>query len=364
MPPRPKKRPQRSSRPPKSRPARPGSTPSRFSDSDDAAITPRPAEQLLIDTLPDLRGARVLCTSLGRAQFAVACAQALPESSVVCNFLDIHLRDRARDFHPVLPANVFTRGGDSELARELLQAGHVALRGGGRLVAASDNPDDRWLHERMRDMFPKVTARRLDSGAVYLATKGDPLKKVKDFSCTFAFRDEGRLIQAVSRPGVFSHRHVDGGARALMEAMDVRENERVVDIGCGSGVVSLAAAFRAPGVTVQAIDSNPRAVECTRQGAALNGLQNVEAILDAGPRHDPPGSCDLALANPPYYSNYQIAEIFLQRGISALRPEGRILVVTKQPDWYAERMPQLFGEVTAETVKTYVVLQGRGVRGR
>lgn len=348
-------------------------------------MRPRRAEQLLIDTIGELAGPRVLCTSLGRAQFAVEFARANPDATVSCNFLDLHLRDRARLSHFPLPSNVqlecladfpseyetdlvvlpFTRSGDAELARDLLQSGFLTLRNGGRMVVACDNADDTWFHERMHDLFAKVTRRvERKHGVVYLATKTAPLKKVKSFECEFAFRDGEQLIQVVSRPAVFSHRRVDQGARALMAAMKVEANEKVLDIGCGSGVVSLAAAFRAPGVTVHAVDSNPRAVECTRKGAALNGLSSVTVTLDAGSAQEEPGTFDLALANPPYYSSYQISEVFLQRALSALKPDGRVLVVARQIDWYTERMPQLFEEFSVEEIKTYFVATGRGKKSR
>ena len=54
----------------------------------------------------------------------------------------------------------------------------------------------------------------MPGGAVYVATKTEPLKKIKNFECEFAFRDRGRLIRAVSRPGVFSHRSIDAGCEA------------------------------------------------------------------------------------------------------------------------------------------------------
>ena len=142
-------------------------------------------------------------------------------------------------------------------------------------MASTDNPRDRWLHAEMRKLFATVTRRESSLGTVYLARCDRPLKRVRNFRCEFAFRDRGRLIHAVSRPGVFSHREVDPGARQLMAAMEIAAGDRVLDMGCGSGTVSLAAAFRAEGVNVLAVDSHARAVECTALGAARNGLGNI-----------------------------------------------------------------------------------------
>ena len=184
----------------------------------------------------------------------------------------------------------FTAAGQAELTREWLQQAHQALALGGRLLAATDNPRDTWLGGQLQRLCDRVSRRADDRAALYLAVKTRPLKKVKDFSCEFAFRDRGRLIRAVSRPGVFAHRRVNPGARALLEVMEVAPGDRVFDMGCGSGVAALAAAMRADGVSVYALDSNPRAVQCTLQGAALNGQENIAARLDAEGTCDLPGS--------------------------------------------------------------------------
>ncbi len=165
--------------------------------------------------------------------------------------------------------------GDAELTRELLQEAHQRLKTGGVLMASTDNPHDRWLHEEMRTLFATVTRRESPQGTLYLARRDRPLKRLRNFRCEFVFRDRERLIHAVSRPGVFSHREVDPGARQLMAAMEIAAGDRVLDMGCGSGTVSLAAAFRAEGVTVVAVDSHARAVECTALGASRNGLGNI-----------------------------------------------------------------------------------------
>jgi 16S rRNA G1207 methylase RsmC len=335
------------------------------------------AEQLLIEELPEHPYSRVLCTTLGRGQFAHQAAEYARDAQIVCHCFDLYdagqVRqaglaeggrvqvDCAADFRdgpfdlavfPIDPK------GETELARDILQAGYQRLAVGGRLLAATSNPEDQWLHGELRKLFDKVTRTPQKKGVVYRGTKTGELKKVKNFECEFAFRDRGRLIRLLSRPGVFSHRSLDLGARALINVMEIAPGAKVLDLGCGSGAVALAAAFRADHVQVVGLDSNPRAVECTARGAALNELTTVQAILNADGEAPQPGSYDLVLGNPPYYSDYQIAEIFLQGAIRALKPGGKVLMVCKAHEWYDERMPQLFADVEVRQEKQYFIASG------
>ena len=130
----------------------------------------------------------------------------------------------------------------------------------------------------MRKLFAKVTRResaraRSTARRELPTTMSTRCPRPKNFRCEFAFRDRGRLIHAVSRPGVFSHREIDPGARQLMAAMEIAAGDRVLDIGCGSGTVSFAAAFRAEGVEVLAVDSHARAVECTARAQPKRAWQ-------------------------------------------------------------------------------------------
>jgi 16S rRNA (guanine1207-N2)-methyltransferase len=335
------------------------------------------AEQLLVEEIPSIAAARILCTSLGRGQFAQVAANYLPGADVLCHFLDMYLAAQAVEhcgsgerLPQIVCAADFPEGpfdlvaipvdprGEAELTRDILQAGHERLTIGGRLLSATSAVDDQWLHGELRKLFEKVTRAPMESGVVYRATKTAPLKKHKNFECEFAFRDQGRLIRAVSRPGVFSHRSLDAGARALINTMTVRPGDRVLDLGCGSGVVALAAAARAENVAVVAVDSHARAVECTKRAAALNQFQNFSAILNAEGDAPGPGTFDLVLGNPPYYSDYRIAEIFLQCARRALKPGGEAMIVAKSYAWFETRMPELFDTVTLHPHKQYMVVVG------
>ncbi len=360
-------------------------------------------EALLVGALDDVIGNRVLCTSLGRGQFASAVANRSSDINVTCFFLDVFLAKKAREEIALKPGSVsvicetdfpegpfdtialpFRKNGEAELTRELLQQAHERLEIGGRLITSTDNPDDEWLHEQLQLLFGKITKRREPRGVVYLAKKTEPLHRVREFTANFAFRDGEKLIHAVSRPSVFSHRQLDVGARALLEATEASQavlpGSRILDLGCGSGSVGIALALRQPGVHVHAVDSNPRALQCSLHGAELNGIMVVnhpvksscagEAVpegerstlsiqLDDSGHVQYPSTFDLVLANPPYYSNWAITAIFIEAAARALQPGGRLFLVTKSPNWYRNNLHFVLSDVEIQDVRGYSIVTAR-----
>ncbi|MFM8890009.1 MAG: class I SAM-dependent methyltransferase [Planctomycetia bacterium] len=339
----------------------------------------RPAEAHALDVARNLPGSRIVCTTVGRGQAARTLAHERPDAAVACWFLDLFQHDLATESWAALPRGLqgvcvadmpagpfdlavvpLAKDGEAELSRDILQSALVNLAIGGHLVTAIDNPRDNWLREQLAETGEKVRVRpaevsgpKAKPGTVaYVVEKTREPAKVRDFSCEIVFRDRDRLLTAFTRPGVFAHRRIDPAARHLLGAVDIAADARVLDIGCGSGSVALGIASRDESVRVHAIDSSARAVECTRRGAAANGLSNLTVALEAAGRVPDPGTYDLVLANPPYYSDFRIAERFVEAARAALAAGGTLLIVTKQPSWYVENLPASWRDVARAEVNT------------
>ena len=350
------------------------------------ALPARPAEAHALDIARSLLaadghaagGMRVICTTTGRGQAAFELAAAHPAAAVTVWFLDLFPQAAAvaawesppPGLHAVCTADMppgpydlavvpLSKNGEAELSRDILQSAFLQLAIGGRLVAAIDNVNDNWLRKQLAETGETVRVRpsAVADTVAYIVEKTSEPTKVRDFSCEFVFRDRDRLLTAVTRPGVFAHRRIDPGARHLLNAIDLAAGTRVVDIGCGSGCVAMGLAARDPSVHVHAFDAAARAVECTRRGAAMNSLDNMTTALECEGNVPEPGSYDVALANPPYYSDFRIAELFVEAAHRALAPEGTLLVVTKQPTWYLENLPLSWQGVAREEVKTYHLIE-------
>ena len=82
----------------------------------------------------------------------------------------------------------------------------------------------------------------------------------------------------------------------ILEEVGVRPGMTVLDLGCGPGSFSVAAArLVGPAGTVYALDTNPIAIRSVRRAAERKRLHNIAAILGGDLLVIPPRSCDVAL---------------------------------------------------------------------
>ncbi len=342
----------------------------------------RPTEAKLLEVSKTIPGRSIVVVSNGRAQSAAVLATERPNAKVVAWYLDKYRCELARDFHSNCPHNLsfvchsdwpntesestvdlvcidLQKGGEAELNREILQTAYHQLKDGGALVTAIDNPKDKWLIEQMQAFDKSVKVRKFKRSIVYYVIKKKPLKKLKDFSCQIAFRDESSLIQLVTRPGVFAHRQFDNGARQILDLVEVYPECKIIEIGCGSGAMSLALAKRDPSAQVFAIDSYSRAIDCVKRGVEINELTNLEVELNHdGKIGKRAGQFDMALANPPYYADFRIAQQFIETAVRALRLGGRMVLVTRKPQWYRDNLGQWLDEVEVFESRRYHIATG------
>lgn len=108
------------------------------------------------------------------------------------------------------------------------------------------------------------------------------------------------LIDAGEAFGTAHHATTQGCLMALDRVTRRRQFESVLDLGCGSGVLAIAAARALPGARIEASDNDPVAISVARTNARLNGVAGRIRmwVADGLPRSRVrEGSYDLILAN-------------------------------------------------------------------
>lgn len=250
---------------------------------------------------------------------------------VTCHTLDIYHRHAIEKVHharaicaPHLPEGPwdvirFKTGPkrmSGELSLDLLQ--EIAQRLGGELKPPRFELDFEGKARDRNDLLQKIAA--------------DPTR-VRDFSATWPSSvPGGPVLTFTSFPGCFCHRRQDEGGLALAEVA-ARElagrNVRLLDMGCGCGLVGFLVRSVVPGADLVLVDSHARAVEAANVNARNFGFAAEVILSDNGTPARMDGTFDVFVGNPPYYSDYRIADVFLQTAVRALKPGGVCYTVCK-----------------------------------
>ena len=140
----------------------------------------------------------------------------------------------------------------------------------------------------------------------------------------------GLELELTSGSGVFAQGRVDVGTAILLrETEPPRAARRVLDLGCGYGVIGLAIAAAVPDAAVTGVDVNERALLLANENAAALGVAERYAALTPDQVPDD-ATYDEIWSNPPIRIGKAALHELLLRWLPRLGPEGRaVLVVGK-----------------------------------
>lgn len=135
----------------------------------------------------------------------------------------------------------------------------------------------------------------------------------------------GHRLDLVSGSGVYSRGRLDIGTAVLFRETEPPASGRVLDLGCGYGVIGLAIA-RAGSATVTGVDVNERAVLLANENAAaLDLADRFRAVTPDDVAAD--AAYDEIWSNPPIRIGKQALHELLLTWLPRLAPGGRAVMV-------------------------------------
>ncbi|MBX0326204.1 methyltransferase [Oscillochloris sp. ZM17-4] len=123
---------------------------------------------------------------------------------------------------------------------------------------------------------------------------------------------------------IFSSFDVDDGTDLLLRWLEPADAPaRILDLGCGCGVIGITMARRYPEAAVILADKDLLAVRYARHNAALNAAANAQVLGSVGLESVPPGPYDLIISNiPAKIGDLAIEQEFILGPLAQLRPGG------------------------------------------
>lgn len=154
-------------------------------------------------------------------------------------------------------------------------------------------------------------------------------------------------------PGVFSRDGLDVGSQLLLSTLTPHTKGKVLDVGCGAGVLSAALASHSPKVRLTLCDVSAPAVEASRATLAANGLEGE--VFASNVFSEVKGRFDMIMSNPPFHDGMQTsldaAQTLIRGAVRHLNSGGELRIVANAFLPYPKILDEIFGfhDVIAQT---------------
>ncbi|MCR1837506.1 16S rRNA (guanine(1207)-N(2))-methyltransferase [Rodentibacter caecimuris] len=158
-----------------------------------------------------------------------------------------------------------------------------------------------------------------------------------------------------SLPGVFSANELDVGTALLLSTLNQSIKGKVLDLGCGAGVIGSMVKKINPKSNVTMTDIHAMALESARKTLSENRLDAEVFASDVF--SDIEGKFDLIISNPPFHDGidtaYQAVNTLITQAKRHLNQGGELRIVANAFLPYPDLLQQHFGtfDVLAQTSK-------------
>lgn len=248
---------------------------------------------------------------------------------------------------------------------QLIWAAFHALRPGGRCYLAGGTDEGiKSALKHMEELFGSAVVVGYRGGhRLGIATRlGGPARAAGPFDTPwldpnhfhrYPVSTQGKTFEAFTRPGVFSWERLDTGTEALLDVLEVEGRARILDLGCGAGVVGVAAALQAPQAQVTMLDVSAEAIRSSRRTVAESGLQDRCEVLASDVANGVSDRrFDLVVTNPPFHidraTDLDVPAQFIRDAARVLAPGGKFYVVANRTLPYEAWLDACFGSHTSE----------------
>ncbi|WP_125558617.1 methyltransferase [Pseudoalteromonas rubra] len=234
------------------------------------------------------------------------------------------------------------------LQHQLSQLSHLAA--GIPIVAAGKAKEihTSTLKSFSHFMQPPTTSLAVKkSRLIFCTTTGKPV--ADKFPVSWALENTPFTLH--NHANVFSRDSLDIGARFFMNYLPAGKKPlRVIDLGCGNGVIGLQTLARMPNAQVTFVDESAMAVASARENVTHNlsdRVDDCQFIQNDCLSDFSPNSADLVLCNPPFHQAQAITDhiawqMFLQAK-HTLRNGGELRIIGNRHLDYLDKLQRLFG---------------------
>jgi len=174
-----------------------------------------------------------------------------------------------------------------------------------------------------------------------------PEIKLSDWTSQYQLATPQGNITICNLVGVFSEKHLDQGTELLLSHLPTLSG-RVLDFGCGAGVIAAALLKAQPTLSLECIDISAMALASCELTLAANGMR--AKVYPSDGLAQTSGKFDGIISNPPFHdglaSTTHIAQRFVADSAKQLQSKGIWQIVANRHLPYSDTIAAEFGQLT------------------
>ncbi|MDO4430531.1 MAG: 16S rRNA (guanine(1207)-N(2))-methyltransferase RsmC [Lonepinella koalarum] len=156
----------------------------------------------------------------------------------------------------------------------------------------------------------------------------------------------GENLTLFSLPGVFSAKELDGGTALLLSTLNQPIKGRVLDLGCGVGVIGAEIKQKNPQVELVMSDIHAIAIASSQRTLSENQLHGTVVASDVFSHIE--GKFDLIISNPPFHDGidtaYRAVGELIAQAKNYLHCGGELRIVANAFLPYPDLLDKHFGQ--------------------
>ena len=152
----------------------------------------------------------------------------------------------------------------------------------------------------------------------------------------------GHLFTFYSNKNLFSKDKVDKGTKLLAETMVLFEGQKVLDLGCGYGVLGIVAKKVCPECEVVLSDINEVAIKYSKKNAKVNDVDVKIVLSDLFENLNE--TFDNIITNPPFTRGKDIIKKWIEESYKHLNKPGLLQLVATKKFRYVESLLKKYFE--------------------
>jgi 16S rRNA (guanine1207-N2)-methyltransferase len=340
------------------------------------------ATQLLAEVVNVTLGAKVMVVGVRQGVLAVVMAKQLTKENLYVmdtNIIALDMTERTLKMNAVHNVNIHRKPTllpdyagyfnvitieipkGRAVTRRLILEAHAALKIGGTLYLAGANDEGiQSIADDIKKVFENVSTLKYKKGnrAISANKISNEFEEANwtqepgvkpgtwfEFDVTI---DQNTNVHICSLPGVFSYDRIDNGTKLLLSTLSIPKNAKVLDVGCGYGVLGITAAIRGAG-QVDMIDVNTIAIKSATQNIIINGTRNARVFPSDALYDVSQNKYDVVITNPPFHVgkaiDYTMAGAFIEGARKIINPGGSFVLVANKFLKYERILDTVFDKI-------------------